>query len=215
MSEPTGDGRQNVDPDTNQVQDQVPGPDVSDPTAPVWVDPTAAVPAPPTPPGGAYPYGQQPAAAPRAAPQSPPPVNNPYAQPPPANPYGQQPPPPYTQQPPAYGQQPPAYGQQYYATGASRAPNNTSAIILTIVAGVSMLSTVFFVGLPSLIFGIMALTSNNTDPVGSRKKSRIGWIVYAINAGAVVLLAVIAVALLVISGVNFDGQEFGNAGAGY
>ena len=74
----------------------------------------------------------------------------------------------------------PAYGQSPYATGAP-APSNTSAIILTIVSGVSMLSTAFLVGIPSLIFGIMALTSNSTDPVGSRKKSRTGWIIFAVN----------------------------------
>ena len=62
MSDPTGDGKQNLDPDKDQVQDQVSGSDFGDPTAPVWVDPTATVPVPPTPPGEAYPYGQQPAA---------------------------------------------------------------------------------------------------------------------------------------------------------
>jgi len=214
MSEPTGDGKQQPDPAEDQVQDQTSGSDFGDPTAPVWVDPTAAVPAPPTPPGEAYPYGQQPAAAPQAVPQSPPPVNNPYAQ----QPYAQQTPVnnPYAQQPPAppYGQQPSAYGQQYYATGASTVPSNTSAIILTIVAGLSTLTTCL-IGIPSLIFGIMALTSNSTDPVGSRKKARTGWIVYGINAGVVVLLIVIGVVLLVVSGVNFDSQEFGNPSSGY
>ena len=118
MSEPTGDGKQQPDPDKDQIQDQVSGSDFGDPTAPVWVDPTTAVPAPPPPPGQAYPYGQQPAAAPQAAPPSPPPGNNPWAQQPPT--YGQQPP------APPYGQQPPAYGQQYYATGASTVPSNTA-----------------------------------------------------------------------------------------
>ena len=182
MSEPTGDEKQQPDPD--QVQDQVSGSDFSDPTAPVWADPTAAVPAPP----------------------SPPPENNPYGQQPPAPPYGQQPPaPPYGQQPPAppYGQQPPTYNQQYYATGAATVPSNTSAIILTIVSGVSMLGSAFVVGIPSLIFGIMALTSNSTDPVGSRKKSRIGWILYAVNAGVVVILVIIAIiGLIAFSGSN-------------
>ena len=214
MSEPTGDGKQQPDPDKDQVQDQVSGSDFGDPTAPVWVDPTAAVPAPPTAPGQAYPYGQQPAAAAQAVPPSPPPVNNPYAQQPPAPPYGQQPP-AYGQQPPAppYGQQPPAppYGQQYYATGAPTVPSNTSAIILTIVSGVSMLGSAFFVGIPSLIFGIMALTSNSTDPVGSRKKSRIGWIIYAVNAGVVVLLVIIAI----IGLIAFSGGSSADFNTGY
>ncbi len=200
MSEPTGDGKQQPDPD--QVQDQVSGSDFSDPTAPVWVDPTAAVPAPPTPPGQAYPDGQQPAAAPQAVPPSPPPVNNPYAQQAPT--YGQQYP------APPYGQQPPGYGQQYYATGAPTVPSNTSAIILTIVSGLATMTTCV-IGIPSLIFGIMALTSNSTDPVGSRKKSRTGWIVLAVNAGVVVLLAIIAV----IGLIAFSGGSSGDFNTGY
>jgi len=102
---------------------------------------------------------------------------------------------------PQYGGQYPAYGQSRYATGA---PNNTSAIILTIVSGVSMLSTLFFVGIPSLVLGIMALTSNGTDPVGSRKKSRIGWIIYAINAALVIIFAVGIAALVLITGSTSD-----------
>ena len=108
---------------------------------------------------------------------------------------------PYAQQPPAppYGQQPPAYSQQYYATGAPAVPSNTSAIVLTIMSGLATMTTCV-IGIPSLIFGIMALTSNSTDPVGSRKKSRTGWIILAINAGVVVLAAAGLIALLVITG---------------
>jgi hypothetical protein len=135
-------------------------------------------------------------------------MSNPYAQQPPTDPSAQslygQPAGQYGQ--PQYGQQYPAYGQSPYATGAT-APSNTSAIILTIVSGVSMLSSVFLVGIPSLIFGIMALTSNTTDPVGSRKKARTGWIIFAVNAGIVALLVIIAVIALVVLGTttsNFD-----------
>ncbi len=194
MSEPTGDGKDQPDPAEDQVQDQ--GSDFGDPTAPIWVDPTAPVPPPLAPPGAASPYGQQSAAAPQAVPQPTPPVNNPYAQQPPA---------------PPYGQQPPAYSQQYYATGAPAVPSNTSAIILTIVSGLSMVGSAFFVGIPSLIFGILALTSNNTDPAGSRKKARIGWIIYAINAGAVVLLVIVAIVAL----IGFGGGGSANFNTGY
>ena len=65
-----------------------------------------------------------------------------------------------------------------------------------------MLGTAFFVGIPSLIFGIMALNSNTTDPVGSRRKSRTGWIIYAVNVGILILLIVGAIALFVISGTS-------------
>lgn len=215
MSEPTGDGKQQPETAPGDTRDETSGSVFNDPTAPVWADPTApmtttptpATPAaevpsawvqdtpepplvPPTPPGVSSPYGQQP-----PTPQAVPPVSNPYAQQPPAPPYGQPPAPPY-------GQQYPGYGQQYYAPGAPAVPSNTSAIVLTIVSGVSMLSTAFFVGIPSLIFGIMALTSNPTDPVGSRKKSRIGWIIYAVNVGIIILLIVGAIGLFVISGTS-------------
>ena len=218
MSEPTGDGKQQPDPEQQpeaapgDARDETSGSDFNDPTAPVWADPTAPIPAtpaaevrsawvqdtpeaplvPPAPPGVTSPYGQQP-----PAPQTIPPVSNPYAQQPPAPPYAQPVSDPYGQQYPA-----PPYGQQYYPTGAPAAPSNTSAIILTIVSGVSMLSTVFFVGIPSLIFGIMALTSNTTDPVGSRKKAKTGWIIFAVNVGVLILLIVGAIALFVVSGTS-------------
>ena len=113
-------------------------------------------------------------------------------------PYGQ--PAPYAQ-PSQYGQQYPTYGQQSYATGAPTAPSNTSAIVLTIVSGLATLTTCV-IGIPSLIFGIMALTSNSTDPVGSRKKSRTGWIIFAVNAGVVILLAVAAIVIFVVAGTS-------------
>ena len=194
MSEPTGDGKQQPDPDEDQVQDQATGSVFNDPTAPVWADPTASIPAPPAPPGAAYPQGQQPAAA-QATPPPAPPASNPYAQQPPAPSYGEQ----YPAQP--YGQQYPAYGQQYYATGAPSAPSNTSAIILTIVSGLATVTTCV-IGIPSLIFGIMALTSNTTDPVGSRKKAKTGWIIFAVNVGVLILLIVGAIALFVVSGTS-------------
>ena len=218
MSEPTGDGKQQPDPAEDQVQDQVSGSDFGDPTAPVWVDPTVPVPPPLAPPGAASPYGQQPAATPQAVPQSTPPVNNPYAQqpypqqPPVNNPYAQQPPVnnPYAKQPPAppYGEQPPAYGQQYYATGASTVPSNTSAIILTIVSGVSLF-VCNVLAIASLVLGIVALTRNATDPVGSRRLSKIGWIVFACvwALGVLILIAYIG---FFVAGVSNSGSTFGS-----
>src|SRR5665647_784901 len=166
MSEPTGDGKQQPDPEQRpeaapgDAQNETSGSVFNDPTAPVWADPTAPIPAmpagevpsawvqdtpgvpmvPPAPPGVSSPYGQQP-----AAPRATPPASNPYAQQPPAPPYAQPVSDPYGQQYPAppYGQQYPAppYGQPYYATGAPSAPSNTSAIILTIVSGLATVTT--------------------------------------------------------------------------
>lgn len=234
MSEPTGDGKQQPDPEQQpeaapgDARDETSGSVFNDPTAPVWADPTAPIPAtpaaevpsawvqdtpeaplvPPAPPGVSSPYGQQPPTS-----QAVPPVSNPYAQQPPAAPYAQPVSDPYGQQFPAppYGQQYPAppYGQQYYAAGAPAVPSNTSAVVLTIVSGVSMLGTAFLVGIPSLIFGIMALTSNTTDPVGSRKKSRIGWIIFAVNVSILILLIVGAIALFVVSGTSSSTFDSG------
>ena len=225
MSEPTGDGKQQPDPEQHpeaapgETQDQSSGSVFNDPTAPVWADPTAPIPAtpaaevasawvqdtpepplvPPAAPGASSPYGQQP-----PAPQVTPPASNPYAQQPPAPPYVTPSSNPYGQQYPA-----PPYGQQYYAAGAPAVPSNTSAIVLTIVSGVSMFGTAFFVGIPSLIFGIMALTSNTTDPVGSRKKSRIGWIIFAVNVSILVLLIVAAIAFFVVTGTSSTTVDSG------
>ena len=216
MSEPTNDGKQKPDPDPdrdpekdpNEIQDQIPESVFNDPTAPVWADPTAPIPAPPPPPpppGAAVPQSDEPAANPQANPPPPPPMSNPYAQQQPAQPYGQPQP---GQQYPAYsqpygqpqpGQQYPAYSQQPYATGPHTEPN-ASAIVLTILSGIVMLSTCFLIGIPSLIFGIMALTSNSTDPVRSRKKAKTGWIVFAVNFGVVVLLVVAGFAILIATG---------------
>ncbi|MDQ1481989.1 MAG: hypothetical protein QOF35_65 [Actinomycetota bacterium] len=181
--------------------------------------------------GGAY--AQQPPSAPASQPTS-----NPYAQQPPVQTYGEpgqsqpgesgqpqysQPQysqaqygqPPYSQQQygAAYGQQPgqqyPPYGQRPYSTGP-HAETNTSAIALTITSGILMLSTCFVIGIPSLIFAIMALTSNANDPAGSRKQAKTGWILFAVNVGVVVLVALIGAVLLAVSsrGGGDSGTSF-------
>ena len=228
MSEPTGDGRQQPDPEKgtdpdrdhgetdDQTQDVTPEPVFSDPTAPVWADPTAPIPPgppAPTPPGPAHAQGDQPAAgpaspAPQPGPPAGPPESNPYAQQPPVQPYGEPQP---GQQYPAYGQpqpgqQYPAYGQPY-STGSTTEANG-SAIVLTILSGIIMLSTCFLVGIPSLIFGIMALSSNSTDPTGSRKKAKTGWIIFAINFAVVVVLGVVFFGLLIATSNNISDNSF-------
>jgi hypothetical protein len=227
MSEPTSGGTRKPDPDPdrdpeagqNEAQEEAQDAVFSDPTAPVWADPTAPIPEWPTPPSASHPQDDQPTATPsgpanpQPTPPVAPPVSNPYAQQPaqpygqqqPAQPYGQQQPPqPYGQQQP--GPQYPAYGQQPYATGP-HTETNGSAIVLTILSGVIMLSTCFLVGIPSLIFGIMALTSNSTDPDGSRKKAKTGWIIFAVNFGIVVLLAIVGFGLLIATGNNVSDSD--------
>ena len=111
--------------------------------------------------------------------------------------------------PPAYGapasQPGPAYGPGYPA-GANpyytATPTNGSAIALTVVAGITLLSTCLVVGVPSLVLGIMALNANAADPAQSRRRARIGWIVYAANWA---LLLVVLLAGLFLAFVVRDG----------
>jgi hypothetical protein len=234
--QPDPDPQRNPEGDPNEVKDQVqdetPDSVFNDPTEPVWADPTAPIPAPPTPPGAANPQSDRPPASPQGTPPAPPPLRNPYAQQPPAQPYGQPPAQPYGQppaqpygqppaqpygQPPAqpYGQPQPgpqysAYSQQPYATG-QHIEANGSAIVLTVLSGVSL---VFcnILAIASLVLGIVALTRNTTDHEGSRRLTKIGWIVLA-AAWAVAILGVIAYVVFVATVVHngsTSNDMFGN-----
>jgi hypothetical protein len=164
----------------------------SDPTAPSWTEPVS----PPPPP--AYPYGAQPEApTPYGAPASAPDYGAGYPpapQYPSQDQYQQQ----YQQGQPGYGQ--PAYGQTpagygYPPPGVSAyAPSQTngSALALTIVSGLAIVSCFGILhGIVGIIFGIIALTKQSSDPEGSRRVAKTGWIV----------LGVLVVLSLIITGV--------------
>jgi len=185
-----------------------------DPTAPAWTSPEPAPPTPPVtdeppvPPPSPYAAAQP---APAKDPYTPAPYGqNPYGQ----NPYGQN---PYGQgqqqpyDPPAYGQTP--YTQPYGSTAYGQAPyslppapygappvKNTSAIVLTVVSGIATVLCCFF-GVPSLVVGIVALTRHSTDPQGSARLARYGWITFAV-------MAVLAVAVVIgfIAFGTFEGS---------
>jgi len=229
MSEPTNGGRQQPDPDPDpdpegdpdevpdQVQDQSADSVSQDRTVPLWADPTAPISEPPTPPGPAYPHSNRPMASPQVTSPTLPPPSNPYAQQPPVQPYAQQPPvQPYAQQPPVqpYAQQQagppyPAYGQQAYGTGQPEA--NGSAIVLTVLSGVSLLFC-NILAIASLVLGIVALTRNTTDHEGSRRLTKVGWIVFA-AVWAVAILGVIAYVVFVATVMrngSSSSDMFGN-----
>jgi hypothetical protein len=227
MSEPTNGGNQQPDPDPDkntegdpeEVPDQVQDSVSHDPTEALWADPTAPIPAAPTPPGPSDPQSDLQAESPQVTPPAPPPLSNPYAQLQPVAPYGQPPVAPYGQQQagppyPAYGQQQagppyPAYSQQAYRTGPTQA--NGSAIVLTVVSGVSLLFC-NILAIASLVLGIVALTRNTTDHEGSRRLTKVGWIVFA-AVWAVAILGVIAyvvfVAIVMRNGSSSNNM-FGN-----
>ena len=220
MSEPTNGGRQqpDPDPDTNtegdpdevpdQIQDQSADSVSQDPTAPLWADPTAPISEPQTPPGPAYPPSDRPAAGGQVTSPSPPPLSNPYAQQPPVQPYAAQPPvQPYGQQ--QAGPPYPAYGQQAYGTLQPEA--NGSAIVLTVLSGVSLLFC-NILAIASLVLGIVALTRNTTDHEGSRRLTKVGWIVFA-AVWAVAILGVVAYVVFVATVIrngSSSSDMFGN-----
>ena len=138
-------------------------------------------------------------------------MSNPYAQQPPASPWVPSQPDPYGRPAGQYGQAQPgqpytAYGQQPYGVAAPAA-TNTSAIVLTILSGVSIVfGNILAVG--SLVLGIMALTSNSTDPVGSRKKTKTGWIIFAVVWAVAFVVLVIAVISLVAFSSNMPSSGY-------
>ena len=97
---------------------------------------------------------------------------------------------------PQYGGQYPAYGQSPYATG-TRAPTNTSAILLTVLSALSLCN---IVAIGSLVLGIVALTKTSTDPEGSHRLTKIGWIVFAVGWAVVIVGFVGLIVLGVVAG---------------
>jgi len=150
--------------------------------------------------------------------------SNPYAgsSAQPTNPYAATPPPPpydpYAAPQPAYdpyaatGAQPQPGGYpQYQAPGQWQAPpaaygapppQNTSALVLTIISGIVTVSCCV-PGIVPLILGIIALTKNSTDPEGSRRLTKWGWVAFGIGMA----LAVIGVIIFIAVGASggFDG----------
>ena len=103
--------------------------------------------------------------------------------PPPQQPYGSQPQPNPYAAPAAYGYQvPPA------------APANTSAIVLTIVSGLSILLCACFFAIVPLIFGILGITHNATDPAKSAQMTRYGWISFGVCVLIVAVIAALGIA---------------------
>lgn len=115
--------------------------------------------------------------------------------------YGAAPPPP-----------PPQPGQPYGGYGAPYAPpqQNTSALILTIASGVSFVFCAGLLLIPSLVLGIIALSKNAHDPVDSRRKTKLGWILFAVGWG-ITIIAGIAIAVWAIAVAGNAQVQYGNS----
>ncbi|HET6693764.1 MAG TPA: hypothetical protein VFG97_05635, partial [Pedococcus sp.] len=189
------------------------------PSQPITPSPDAGPPPQPwTPPP---PYGQPPHA--QASSGQDPSAPDPYT----PQPYGQQPyaqqPQPYAQQPQPYAQQPYAqqpYGEQGYGPPVSGYPpqpyaapgtygppprTNGSALVLTIISGLTTVACCLFTA-PALILGIVALTRQSTDPAGSARMARYGWIAFAVAIG----LTLVAGGILLAFGVGGYFDEPGS-----
>jgi len=124
--------------------------------------------------------------------------------------YGQPSAPSYGQpSAPSYGQpSAPAYGvPPVYAAMPAR--QNTSALVLTIISALLTFSCYFtLAGLPSLILGIMALTKQNTDFEGSRRLSKIGWIVMAVVSALTILAIILFVVGVIASSSSSSTYDY-------
>ena len=75
--------------------------------------------------------------------------------------------------------------------GVAVAPSSTSAVVLLVVSGVAIVAS-GIIGIPSAVLAILALRSGSRDPAASRRTTRIGWIVFAVNAAiGLVLIALL------------------------
>ncbi|MEO5608697.1 MAG: hypothetical protein ABIQ61_06450, partial [Ornithinibacter sp.] len=202
----TDDGGQGQDPFNDPT---APAPEA--PLTPPYAGGPAAGAEPPSPyptqppAQGQQPYGEPPAYGQQPYGQTQPP---PYGQ----QPYGQTQPPPYGQQP--YSQtQPPPYGQQPYGSPipGPYAPGpgaygveqrNASALTLTILSAISILCCGGIFSIPALVFGIIALTKQTTDPSESRRMTKFGWIAFAVGVAILVVVAGIVIAIAVAGGFD-------------
>lgn len=87
-------------------------------------------------------------------------------------------------QPP--GPTPPPRG---YADGVTTAGFPTGTALLLLVSAVSVV-LVGIVGIPSAVIAVLAWRQDARDPVGARRRTRTGWVTYAVNLVVGVLLLV-------------------------
>ncbi|MFC7491217.1 MULTISPECIES: hypothetical protein [unclassified Knoellia] len=158
------------------------------------------------PRGESYPYAGSSAQPTNPYAATPPPApQDPYAVPQPAyDPYaasgaqGQQAGYPAYQAPGQWQTPPPGYG--------APPPQNTSALVLTIISGIVTVSCCL-PGIAPLILGIMALSKQSTDPEASRRLSKWGWIAFAIGAGLAVIGLIAFIAVGVAGGFDDGGYS--------
>lgn len=149
------------------------------------------------PHGESHPYAGSSAqpTSPYAASPPPPPVD-PYAAPQPSyDPYAATGAPGAQGGYPAY--QPPGQWQAPPAAYGAPPRQNTSALVLTILSGLGLISCCQVIMIGSLILGILGLTKNSEDPEGARRLTKWGWVVFAVS----LVLSIIAVGIFFAFGL--------------
>lgn len=92
---------------------------------------------------------------------------------------------------PAPQQGPPALPPPYAYAYAPQRPMGASVVVLVIFSAIMTMSGYCcWIGIPSLVMGIVAMTKNSSDPEGADRLTRYGWITFA-ALFAIGLLAVI------------------------
>jgi hypothetical protein len=114
-------------------------------------------------------------------------------------------------QPQPYGQPPgPSDGYApwpYAPPGTYGVPRrNGSALALTITSGILSVFCCSVLTLPALILGIVALAKQSTDPAGSTRYARYGWIAFGV--GLLVTLVVAAIFFALSLGGAFDDSSY-------
>ena len=85
-------------------------------------------------------------------------------------------------------------------------PSNNSALVLTILSGVSVVLCGGLFVIPALIFGIVGLTKQSSDPAASDVATRRGWWAFGIGVAVSVLLVIVIVVFFVATASNIDGS---------
>jgi hypothetical protein len=83
---------------------------------------------------------------------------------------------------------------------------NTSAIVLTVLSAVTLLTCCNVLAIPALVLGIIGLNKATTDPLGAARMTKAGWITFGVSLALTVIGWVVFIALAAAGG-GFDGSS--------
>jgi hypothetical protein len=111
--------------------------------------------------------------------------------------------------PPSGGYAAGGYPTGGYAAGGYVAPvqpTPTSTIVLLVLSGLATLSCWFtLAGIAPLILAIMAMTKQKVDPAATPRLTRIGWIVFAVGVGVILLVFGVFLTMAIVQSSTSPG----------